>query len=129
MPGLRGPSHAGRPPAHHWYNTPPAGVIGIIAAVIGDQYGFRPELAGNIVQDIQEQFLALLLDYSKSIRKSDARTPAEIDISAPTRVFKTVRFEAWGCNQTFDYNLGPLMDRARPGEGPGIHGAQEKPAP
>jgi L-asparagine oxygenase len=31
---------------------PAAGVLGIVAAVIGDQYGFRPELAGNIVQDI-----------------------------------------------------------------------------
>jgi L-asparagine oxygenase len=31
---------------------PAAGVLGIIAAVIGDQYGFQPELAGHIVQDI-----------------------------------------------------------------------------
>jgi L-asparagine oxygenase len=29
-----------------------AGVLGIITAVVGDQYGFLPELAGHIVQDI-----------------------------------------------------------------------------
>lgn len=29
-----------------------AGLLGIIAAVIGDQYGFRPELGGQIIQDI-----------------------------------------------------------------------------
>jgi L-asparagine oxygenase len=29
-----------------------AGVLGIITAVLGDQYGFKPELAGRIVQDI-----------------------------------------------------------------------------
>lgn len=29
-----------------------AGVLGIITAVVGDQYGFKPELGGNIVQDI-----------------------------------------------------------------------------
>jgi L-asparagine oxygenase len=29
-----------------------AGLLGIISAVIGDQYGFRPELDGRIVQDI-----------------------------------------------------------------------------
>jgi L-asparagine oxygenase len=31
---------------------PAAGVLGIIVAIIGDQYGFQPELAGHIVQDI-----------------------------------------------------------------------------
>jgi L-asparagine oxygenase len=31
---------------------PAAGVMGIFAAVLGDQYGFKPELAGHIVQDI-----------------------------------------------------------------------------
>jgi len=31
---------------------PAAGVLGIITAVLGDQYGFKPELAGRIVQDI-----------------------------------------------------------------------------
>jgi L-asparagine oxygenase len=29
-----------------------AGLLGIIAAVIGDQYGFKPELDGHLVQDI-----------------------------------------------------------------------------
>jgi L-asparagine oxygenase len=29
-----------------------AGVLGIMTAVIGDQYGFRPELSGHIIQDI-----------------------------------------------------------------------------
>lgn len=29
-----------------------AGLLGIIAAVVGDQYGFRPELDGHIIQDI-----------------------------------------------------------------------------
>jgi L-asparagine oxygenase len=29
-----------------------AGLLGIIAAVFGDQYGFRPELNGQIIQDI-----------------------------------------------------------------------------
>jgi L-asparagine oxygenase len=29
-----------------------AGLLGIISAVIGDQYGFRPELNGHIIQDI-----------------------------------------------------------------------------
>lgn len=29
-----------------------AGLLGIIAAVLGDQYGFRPELNGQIIQDI-----------------------------------------------------------------------------
>lgn len=29
-----------------------AGLLGIIAAVIGDQYGFKPELNGRIIQDI-----------------------------------------------------------------------------
>jgi L-asparagine oxygenase len=31
---------------------PAAGVLGIVTAVLGDQYGFKPELAGHIVQDI-----------------------------------------------------------------------------
>jgi L-asparagine oxygenase len=31
---------------------PAAGLLGIIAAVIGDQYGFKPELNGQIIQDI-----------------------------------------------------------------------------
>jgi L-asparagine oxygenase len=29
-----------------------AGLLGIISAIIGDQYGFRPELNGRIIQDI-----------------------------------------------------------------------------
>ncbi len=29
-----------------------AGLLGIVSAVIGDQYGFRPELNGRIIQDI-----------------------------------------------------------------------------
>src|SRR5258708_12252778 len=29
-----------------------AGVLAMIAAVIGDQYGFKPELNGRIIQDI-----------------------------------------------------------------------------
>jgi L-asparagine oxygenase len=29
-----------------------AGVFGIITAVVGDQYGFEPELGGNIIQDV-----------------------------------------------------------------------------
>jgi L-asparagine oxygenase len=29
-----------------------AGLLGIVSAVIGDQYGFRPELDGHIIQDI-----------------------------------------------------------------------------
>lgn len=29
-----------------------AGVFGIITAVVGDQFGFRPELGGNIIQDL-----------------------------------------------------------------------------
>jgi L-asparagine oxygenase len=31
---------------------PAAGVLGIITAAIGDQYGFKPEMAGHIIQDI-----------------------------------------------------------------------------
>jgi L-asparagine oxygenase len=29
-----------------------AGVLGIIAAVIGDQYGFKPDLGGHMIQDV-----------------------------------------------------------------------------
>jgi L-asparagine oxygenase len=43
-------------PAHPRLATgarlPAAGLLGIISAVIGDQYGFRPELNGLIIQDI-----------------------------------------------------------------------------
>jgi L-asparagine oxygenase len=31
---------------------PAAGLLGIIAAVVGDMYGFRPELDGHLIQDI-----------------------------------------------------------------------------
>ncbi len=31
---------------------PAAGLLGILAAVIGDMYGFRPELDGHLIQDI-----------------------------------------------------------------------------
>lgn len=31
---------------------PAAGVLGIVTAAIGDQYGFKPELAGHIIQDV-----------------------------------------------------------------------------
>ncbi|HLJ98299.1 MAG TPA: TauD/TfdA family dioxygenase [Streptosporangiaceae bacterium] len=52
MPVFEVPSTPSSPAEAVGTRLTAAGLLGIVAAVIGDQYGFKPELDGQIIQDI-----------------------------------------------------------------------------